>query len=161
MICGSLLTINIFVAHVCPGLLTSRSSKGPSYRQSVSNPPDIVTFGGSGGGNAGGSKKRRDKYSKSNEDGLFPLTTLVNIEGETTGSLHKGGRARDLSDGDSGRGEDAESTQRIVPGEGQDCADESYDCSARITLMEESAQAAPRGQVLTQILMAKGKYSLR
>lgn len=120
VICGSLLTIKLFLSQVFPNLLATRSSKSRSDRHTTANPSDVVTFGGGGGGTEGdGSKRRRDKYSKSDEEDMFPLTTRVNVESGTNVSLHRSGYAGDMSDHSAGRGDDAESTTAIVPGGGK------------------------------------------
>ncbi|KXJ90075.1 hypothetical protein Micbo1qcDRAFT_189222 [Microdochium bolleyi] len=123
IICGCIITINIFLSHVAPNLLRSGSGNSPANRHSMSNQPDIVTFGGSGGGSgADGSRRaaaRRDKYERFDDNGMYPLTTLVDVEGGPC-KCHgdkgaKGVTEKSLSgDVSDAGGNDADSTKAIV-----------------------------------------------
>ncbi|KAJ1328868.1 hypothetical protein MN608_05597 [Microdochium nivale] len=109
IICGSLLTIKTFLSQVAPSLLAG-SSNTPGGRQSISGQPEIVTIGGSGGGVRDSSKKimaRRNQYERFDDEGMYPLATLVDVR--ASGEEHDRG----------GSVNDAESTRGIVAASGQ------------------------------------------
>ncbi|KAJ1328155.1 hypothetical protein MN608_07491 [Microdochium nivale] len=122
IICGSLLTIKTFLSQVAPGLLASSRSGSrntPGGRQSIPGQLEIVTIGGSGGGVRNSSKKskaRRDKYERFDDESMYPLATLVDIQ--ATREEHGSGASlpADKTPGDASDGSvnDAESTRGIV-----------------------------------------------
>lgn len=121
IICASLLTVKVFISSVAPSLLgaiRSGSRNNPGGRQSISNPPEIVTFGGGGGRDS--SRKttpRHNKYEPFEYENTYPLTTLVDVQAEAREC--DGSSASQLADtmsGDAfdGNGDDDESTRGIV-----------------------------------------------
>ena len=95
------------MSHVLPNLLRkSTASNSPYDRHSISNQPQIVTFGGTGED----SKKgviRRNKYERFDDEAImYPMTTLVDVEA--------GGRVSPNDKGNGLREQDGDSTQRIV-----------------------------------------------
>ncbi|KAJ1325678.1 hypothetical protein MN608_08872 [Microdochium nivale] len=125
VIISSLLTAKIFISSVAPSLLGSTSGGSrntPGRRPSISNPPELVTFGGSGGGGRDSSRKtaaRRDKYERFGDEGTYPLTTLVDIREGSDEHKRSGSSASQPADHNSdyafeGSLNDAESTRDIV-----------------------------------------------
>lgn len=80
IICGTLPTVRPLLSHIAPRFMGSSSNSNGQYvaKSGLSNPNATPTFGGTGGNT---SRNRSKKYERFDDEIMYPLETIVAVEG--------------------------------------------------------------------------------